>query len=549
MDVKGLMKEWRIWVLLAALLVATLWISPSYDQRDGQTVLTTNLENRTGIDFSGGTRLLLEVQTNQTGSDLEDLTGDIRDTLALRVSSAGVDAKIRTVDIGNEEYRLQVETSNTNQTQLRSLIQQEGSFEARMPVYAEDQQNITVDYSDPTVVRFTRHNTTVTAEEFDNGWDFNGNYTEGEDFRAGNTKFIYQNVSEERAELEAVAYNGTNILSVNWGDRRTEGSGSSFTTRFPVELYSEPANDAGQIFSNYVGLGGQLEHDNGDPALLRLYVDGQIRNSLTVDSSLGETPYNTQSSISAGGESSAEARNSAEELKTILESGRLEAPVEIVSISSVSAALGSQFMAASILSIVGSLVAVGLLIFVRYHDPRYAIPIVLTGASEVYILLGFWSWFTQLGSLTLSAIAGIIAAVGTGVDDQIIITDESDREVVRSMGQRMKRAFFVIFTSAASTIGAMYPILDMGTAGTMVGIAGAGLIGYSLYSRKTNHTYLAVGVMALLVAFVSSSIGLSSGALQTIHGFAATTILGIMIGITITRPAYAKTVEYIQEDQ
>ena len=42
--------------------------------------------------------------------------------------------------------------------------------------------------------------------------------------------------------------------------------------------------------------------------------------------------------------------------------------------------------------------------------------------SEVIILLGLASVTGY--SLDLAAIAGIIAAVGTGVDDQIVITDE-----------------------------------------------------------------------------------------------------------------------------
>ena len=99
-------------------------------------------------------------------------------------------------------------------------------------------------------------------------------------------------------------------------------------------------------------------------------------------------------------------------------------------------------------------------------------------------------------SLDLAAIAGIIAAVGTGVDDQVIITDEGSRKKLKSLKARIKRAFFIIFTSAASTIGAMLPL-----------------------------------------AFVGA------GAVQ---GFAITTILGVLIGISVTRPAYAKVLEYIE---
>lgn len=199
-------------------------------------------------------------------------------------------------------------------------------------------------------------------------------------------------------------------------------------------------------------------------------------------------------------------------------------------------------MAASILSIIGALLAVGVLIFVRYRNPKLVAPIVLTGASEVFILLGLW--FTSFATLSLSAIAGIIAAVGTGVDDQIIITDESDRKTVKDWKQRMKTAFFVIFTSAASTIGAMVPILSPRFSAIMVGAAGLGLIGYSQYKDSAGSHYIAVGAMALTVGAFATTFPLSS--LQQITEFATTTILGILVGITITRPAYSKVLEHME---
>jgi len=50
-------------------------------------------------------------------------------------------------------------------------------------------------------------------------------------------------------------------------------------------------------------------------------------------------------------------------------------------------------------------------------------------------------------NLDLAAIAGILAAVGTGVDDQIVITDEALKgaRVARNWKSRMKNAFFIIF--------------------------------------------------------------------------------------------------------
>lgn len=556
MEVKEFMKEWRIWVLLIALGISTLWIGPSYEQRNGEVVMTTNLEERTGIQFSGGTRMLLDPQTNATGQELNDVATDVKDILGLRISASDAvsDAQVRVVDLGDGDYKIQLQTANTNQTELRKLIQQQGSFEARMPLNVVDETNLTVNYQDRTDLNFGKQGQNVTVSRIsDSGQESLGEYEPGQRFTAANTEFVYKSATNDSSSLEVVAYAGDDIMQVNWNERRTRGSGNQFRTSFPIELEKGAAMDTGLIFSNYLPSistsESQLTLENGSAAMLRLYVDGEIRNSLTVASELGQEPYSTRSSISATGESPSASRDSARELQTILKSGALPVPIQIESVSNISAALGSQFMKASILSIIASLVAVGFLVFVRYDDFRYALPIVLTGASEVYILFGFWSWFTQLGSISLSAIAGVIAAVGTGVDDQIIITDESGKEQIRSVAERMKRAFFVIFTSAASTIGAMFPILSAGTASTLIGISGASLIGYAFYSKRTNYSFVAIGSMALAVSIVTSAVGPSSAALQSIHGFAATAILGILIGITITRPAYSKYVEYIEKDK
>jgi preprotein translocase subunit SecD len=115
---------------------------------------------------------------------------------------------------------------------------------------------------------------------------------------------------------------------------------------------------------------------------------------------------------------------------------------------------------------------------------------VLTAASEVFILLGFAS---AIGlALDLSHIAGFIAVIGTGVDDLIIIADEilqeGDVRTGRVFESRFRKAFWVIGAAAATTIVALSP--------------------------------LAV---------------LSLGDLQ---GFAIVTIVGVLIGVLVTRPAY-----------
>ena len=100
----------------------------------------------------------------------------------------------------------------------------------------------------------------------------------------------------------------------------------------------------------------------------------------------------------------------------------------------------------------------------------------------------------------LAAIAAILAAVGTGVDDQIVITDEVSSKGTRvyDWKERIKRAFFIIMAAYFTVVVAMLPLWAMG----------AGLL----------------------------------------KGFAIVTIIGVSIGVFVTRPAYAHIVEVLLKE-
>ena len=152
--------------------------------------------------------------------------------------------------------------------------------------------------------------------------------------------------------------------------------------------------------------------------------------------------------------------------------------------------LAERFKPLSLVTGAAAVFAVALTVFARYRRPEVAAPMLLTAAAEVYILLGFAAAVSL--PLDLSHIAGFIAVIGTGVDDLVIIADEvmqqGDVRTSRVFESRFKKAFWVIGAAAATTIVAMSP--------------------------------LAV---------------LSLGDLQ---GFAIITIIGVLIGVLITRPAY-----------
>ena len=134
--------------------------------------------------------------------------------------------------------------------------------------------------------------------------------------------------------------------------------------------------------------------------------------------------------------------------------------------------------------------AVSIVVFIRYRRKEVAIPMLATATAEVYLLLGFAA---SIGlALDLSHIAGFIAVIGTGVDDLVIIADEilqrGEIATGRVFQDRFRKAFWVIGVAAATTIIAMSPL-----------------------------TILSLGDLT---------------------GFAIVTIVGVLIGVLITRPAY-----------
>lgn len=226
--------------------------------------------------------------------------------------------------------------------------------------------------------------------------------------------------------------------------------------------------------------------------VLRLY--GPYR----VSEGLATGKPSTEVMISIGGsQNDIRARNDAQVVAVVLRSGSLPIKLSIERIDYISPKLGENFKKQVLIAGIAALLVVGGIVYLHYRKLRIAIPVMLTSFSEVLIILGIASMIKW--NLDLPSIAGIIAAIGTGVDQQIVITDEllgetstRKKRVVKRSGvlRRMGRAFFIILASASTTIVAM---------------------------------------SFLFKFFVGG-----------LRGFAFTTILGILVGILITRPAYGE---------
>ncbi len=195
----------------------------------------------------------------------------------------------------------------------------------------------------------------------------------------------------------------------------------------------------------------------------------------------------------------------AKRIQVVLEAGRLPSEIEainVISQSYVDPKLGKDFFRSAALAGLAAILLVGAVIFIRYRKLRIAIPIMFTGTSEIIILLGIAAIFHNIWVLDLPAIAGIIAAVGIGIEQQLIITDEILSGSVREsweLRRRTKLALGIIIVAMLTTVAAMLPLL-------------------------LENVF--PGLFAL-------------------KGFAISTIVGVMVGYFITRPAYAKMAEIL----
>ncbi|MCP4647307.1 MAG: hypothetical protein GY852_06170 [bacterium] len=195
-----------------------------------------------------------------------------------------------------------------------------------------------------------------------------------------------------------------------------------------------------------------------------------------------------------GQERQINAYNNAKSIESILKGGALPIQISIGSKTTIPAPLGEEFLRLSIIGLFLALIAISLLVSFRYRKTKILIPIIAISVSELIILLSILGSFT----IDLAAMAGIIAAIGVGVDAQIVITDELLKKNQGSPHDRLENAFAIITTNVTVAIFAMLPLLFSG--------------------------------------------------MVEIIGFAISTIMGSLLGLLISRPAYAALVGDIAED-
>lgn len=409
----------------------------------------TNL--RKGLDLQGGTRVLLKPAEEVS----DDTMGLLLDSLKERLNVYGLsdiivtEVRDRPGFLGEGNRFILVEIAGATEDEVVELIGKQGKFEAKI--------------ANASVFKGGNDVTYVCRTAECSGIDPNrGCGTVSGSWVCG---FMFSiSLSPEAAERQAVATKN-------------------------LEVITEPGRRDGYL---------------SEP--LKLFLDDQEVDSLNIAEDLqGRAVTDISITGSGAGVSEQDALYDSLEnmkrLQTVLITGSLPVKLEITRIDTISPVLGTKFVNNALVMAVAAIAAVVIVLFVVYRRLRIAIPIMLTALSEIFIVLGIAALIGW--NLDLAAIAGLIISVGTGVNDQIVIVDEAlqrrhSADRAQNWKERVKRAFFVIFSAYATVTAAMVPLL----------FAGAGLL----------------------------------------KGFALTTILGFTAGVFITRPAFAAIVEILIGD-
>lgn len=509
-------ENWRIWLLVVFILVSTIAVFAPLGGGSGGANATaestaseyTNLQF--GLELSGGTQVRAPL-AGMTASGLEfssdnerGIERTLQNELGLGAGDVRADGESNTVEVFDDRF-----IGDTTQADFADALGEAG--------YDVSEEDIRMGVTATTRNRAEE----VLTNKISQGGLPGGTATQiaspGQQFmlvevpNANRSEVI--DLIGERGQVETVALfpeNGTyrNVSLLTQSDfasigGATQEGGETFV---PVTLTDSAGSEFGGAMRDYgfdqqggtncnYDLNRSLEANKGEnPGRCLLTVlDGDVVFAAGVSPGLAAGFRTGSFDDSPQYRTTTTSLEDARELELNIRAGALPTQLDIDNRGTtffLLPSLAERFKPLSLATGAAAVGAVALVVFLRYRKPEVAAPMLVTAAAEVYILLGFAA---AVGlPLDLSHIAGFIAVIGTGVDDLVIIADEimqqGEVKTSRVFESRFKKAFWVIGAAAATTIIAMSP--------------------------------LAV---------------LSLGDLQ---GFAIITIVGVLIGVLITRPAY-----------
>ncbi len=437
-----------------------------------KSVPLTNL--RFGLDLEGGVRAILKVK----GDYSRDTLDQIISILQTRINLYGLrETNFR--PIYTDGY-IELEMAGGTINELKDLLEKQGLFEAVIPV------NVSV----PGTLEFNGKQYEVALE----------NQTvlvDGEKREEIDGVPFRVIVNNGTITFQFIVFTGSDIKTIYTDPQRSyiRRQSGGYAWGFQVLLDSTAADrfaKATRSLDVVFDRGGYLSSP------IEFYLDGNLTDSLRISSSLRGRPE-TQPMITGFGATLEDAKKNKKNLESILRSGALPAPIEIISTDTISPKLGTRFISEAVLAGIVSIILISLLVFIYYKHLEISIPVILSSFSETLMILGTASVIGW--TIDLPSIAGLLTALGASITDQVMMVDELEhgKKERLSLKERIKRALFIIFGSAGISAASMIPLFSAG-----------------------------FGVL---------------------KGYAVTTLLGIAISNFIARPAFNRAIEVLSEGE
>ena len=141
-----------------------------------------------------------------------------------------------------------------------------------------------------------------------------------------------------------------------------------------------------------------------------------------------------------------DSRQEAQDIVTVLQSGALPAPVDIVEERTVGPSLGQESIRAGFISVTVGLLLVALFMIMYYRTAGAVADVALL--LNIILILGILAGFNA--TLTLPGIAGIVLTIGMAVDANVLIFDRIREE--QATGKTIKAAIAAGYEKSLSAI-------------------------------------------------------------------------------------------------
>ncbi len=412
-----------------------------------------------GIDFKGGTRVILQVDEPISNSDMLDLIERIKN----RLSALGLE---QIVVKGLENRLIYIEGSSPDLlNRIGNVITRKGEYigivDGEIVIKGED--------IIPNTVQIVLDRAQIGGADWGVQFAINpeANIKFLEKVRGKANRPIYmfldpprnsyilldkEKLQNPEESLEILSYLN---ISVIWEDEFYLPKNGSLITSRDVNYSNQIIVDDSSLYPE-VQFGSIVSWK-----AINLISAPRLSPSITSGTSIGIRYLIT-------GTSKNKAIEEAREIASLLKGGGIPYNLEIIGTTNIPAVFGELSLFYSIIGIILSVLAVGLFASIRYGNLKIATIMMFISVLEIIILLAIVGRFT----LDLAAIVGLIAAAGVSIDAQIIITDFRLRRK-----ENFEYVYKIVRNNVTIAIMVMFPLLLLASI-EVVGFAIIAIISY-----------------------------------------------------------------------